>query len=79
MKKSGIAARNRNGHFGMLPATGISPQSQTVPSTSPSAMTVTVPTTGSFVPGAIPESKELDELEVEPLVELDVSLEITLD
>jgi len=79
MKKRGMAARNRKGHFGMLPTTGISPQSQTVPSTSPSAMTVTVPTTGSFVPGAMPESNEREELVVAPLVELDVSLEITLD
>ena len=39
MNTSGTAPRNRNGHFGKAaPATNISPQSQMVPSTSPSSI-----------------------------------------
>src|SRR6266404_9084292 len=44
MNKSGIAARNRNGHFGNPPPTaGISPQSQIVPSTLSCSKTCTSP------------------------------------
>src|SRR6266853_4122183 len=42
MNKSGIAARNRKGHFGNPPPTaGISPQSQIVPSTESCSKTCT--------------------------------------
>src|SRR5215212_3715025 len=42
MKITGTAARNSNGHFGKAPpAIRISPQSQIVPSTSPSSMSST--------------------------------------
>ena len=55
MNTNGTAARNKNGHFGKAPpAMRISPQSQIVPSTSPSSMISTpsgCPSEVTVIPG----------------------------
>lgn len=68
MNASGTAARNKNGHFGKAPAaaTSNSPQSQIVPSTSPSSIT----STPSRCPSDVTPAPERSESVLAPSVSL---------